>query len=355
MNATSRDAVVAFVATALSRLAFLSEPYFADGPAHIRVIEAKTYLLQPPGYWLFNHTAALFGNARIGIEALNVLFSATGVAVFYLVAIRLMDLTRARLATLLYSVLFFAWFSGIVHSTYPSQLFFPVAAFYCLLRFNDDRRWGYLAALAFGIGAGMRPTDGLFFIPLLLSFAWKHRPPRNTLGPLGLAVVVCLFWLIPTLHGLPGGAGYSYHILFVTSPLAHPNKIGAANIMRVILPLALVFWPLAPDAFRRRRWDADDKLLVWWCAPALLLFLAFYVSDATYLNFVTAPLVLLCVGYAKPSRITLAAVSNAAFFLFARPIPTDRLVVDTFNYYAVRYTLFESRHPTLGNLSDKYH
>lgn len=353
MSKTARDACLAFLLTALSRIAFLSTPYFADGPAHIRAIESKTYLIQPPGYWLFNHTAALFGNARLGIETLNVLFSAAGVAVFYLVAVRLTDRLRARLTTALYSAIFFAWFSGIVHSTYASQLFFPIALIYCLLRFHEHRIWGYLAALTFAIGAGMRPTDGLFLIPLLIYFAYKQRR-RGIIGPAALAVAVCLCWVVPTLHGLPGSTTYSFNILRVTSPLVHPDKIGAANLARALLPLAVAFWPLTPDLLRRT-WDDTDRLLISSIALGLAFFLLIYMSDATYLDVIAAPLLLLALRTASSKRILTAALFNAAFFLFARPIPTNRLLVDAFNHYTIKYTLFESRHHTLGNLSDKYH
>jgi hypothetical protein len=54
--------------TLVSRLLFHGPPYFADGPAHIRVILAKIYIIQPPGYWLFNRLGGLFPDPAAGIS-----------------------------------------------------------------------------------------------------------------------------------------------------------------------------------------------------------------------------------------------------------------------------------------------
>jgi hypothetical protein len=67
-----------FLAVLCLRIPFVSLPDFADGPAHLRAISNGTYLIQPPGYWLFNRLAGLFSNPAHGISALNIVFAAAG-------------------------------------------------------------------------------------------------------------------------------------------------------------------------------------------------------------------------------------------------------------------------------------
>jgi hypothetical protein len=103
-------AIVTF--TVLSRVLTSGPVYFGDGPEHMLVIREHTYLLQPPGYWLFNRFAGLFQDFESAMLVMNWCFSALGVMVFYRLAIELFEIHIARLGTVLYSVIFFAWFSG---------------------------------------------------------------------------------------------------------------------------------------------------------------------------------------------------------------------------------------------------
>ena len=109
--------------TLATRLVFHGPVYFADGPAHVQSILDKVYVIQPPGYWLFNHTAGLFGDPTLAISAMNILFSVAGVVVFYLAACFFCGRRVAFTAALAYSCIFFLWFAGEVHSTYASQAF----------------------------------------------------------------------------------------------------------------------------------------------------------------------------------------------------------------------------------------
>ena len=104
------------------------------------------------------------------------------------------------LAALAYSTVFYIWFSGEIHSTYASQILFPAATYYVLLRYEQARsQWMlWVAALVFAVGAGLRPTDGAFLIPLVLYFAAFRMPRKHALLFLSLIVLFCLGWLIPT-------------------------------------------------------------------------------------------------------------------------------------------------------------
>ncbi len=74
--------------TLATRIACHGSVYFADGPAHIRAIATKVYVIQPPGYWLFDRLASLFPDPALAISTMNILFSVAGVVVFYLTALQ---------------------------------------------------------------------------------------------------------------------------------------------------------------------------------------------------------------------------------------------------------------------------
>ena len=61
-----------------SRILTRGTLYFADGPAEIRAITARTFVIQPPGYWLFLRTAWLFPNPVFGISLMNWFFFLAG-------------------------------------------------------------------------------------------------------------------------------------------------------------------------------------------------------------------------------------------------------------------------------------
>ena len=70
----------------VERLLCRGELYFADGPAHLQAISAHIYVIQPPGYWLFNRIAGLFANPLVAIMIMNIGFSVVGTIVFYYAA-----------------------------------------------------------------------------------------------------------------------------------------------------------------------------------------------------------------------------------------------------------------------------
>jgi hypothetical protein len=343
---------------ALSRWLFWSPVYFADGPAHISAIQAGTYMIQPPGYWLFNRIASLFARPELAISILNTTCAAAGTGVFYLVAVRLVPFRIAVASSIAYATVFYAWFAGEVHSTYASQLLFPVLTFYFMLRHKESGRTTFLvlACGSFVIGAGLRPSDGAFMLPMVIYYAFK-RGLKTMLPSAMLVLIGCFAWLIPSalayekLGRVRSSVNYVPSILTVTSPLFHPLR-GVANDLRFIVPFLVAFWPIV--WFLRYSKDEESKLLWLWLLPGTLFFLVFYVSDAPYLAFITAPIILLAARELR-NRITpmvLCAVCNASFFLLFTPIHSHAIAVETFNVYAGRYTRYAISHKWQPNLSE---
>lgn len=118
---------VLILLTLLLRIASASEPYFVDAPRHIRAIESGRLVIQPPGYFLFNVTGfflshLLHVSAGGALHILNVAFSVAGVAVFYLLLLRLKMGSPFWLA-LAYTCSPIVWFSGDIHSSYAAMTF----------------------------------------------------------------------------------------------------------------------------------------------------------------------------------------------------------------------------------------
>ena len=348
--------------TLITRLLCAQAVYFADGPRQLQAIVARTYIIQPPGYWLFNRIAGAFSDPATAIACMNILFSVAGVEMLYFTALLFTSCRNAFLAALAYSSIFYIWFSGEVHSTYASQIFFPVSVFYLLVRFERERkRWLlYLSALVFAIGAGMRPSDGIFLIPMLLYFATTRLSRLLAASYLALITILCLGWVIPTEFafkaseaGTHGAVVYVGSIMRVRSILTGINDGTLANVARFVLPLLVVFWLVISTILLKiyRDWKQfETQLLLVWLLPASLFFTLVYISDAPYLNCITATIVLLALN--APRKLALIAAFNAAIFLFFFPIPSQHLAINVWNCDVGKYTLFAVRHQWQPNLSD---
>lgn len=327
-------AAALFVLVLVSRSVTSGSVYFADGPAHLEAIRNGTFVIQPPGYWLFNRCAALLPDAEHGILVFNWLMSASGSVVFYALAKCLLDGGMAKLAAVLYSVVFFAWFSGNVHSTYASQLLFAPLLLYLILRYCEQPRDGIAAAigLAFALGAGLRPSDGVFLGSLVVFFAVRRLPRRQAIICLVVASAGCLAWLVPNLLALHRFQATSHaeqvgKVATGAVLLGRLNLYTISNALRYFLPLAVALGP----AILFAPWAARERRLLWLAVlPGSAFFLLIYISDAPYLDFLLAPLVLLTVlgasrKLSRPwanSAICASIALNIFVFLFATPLPT---------------------------------
>ena len=86
-----------------------------------------------------------------------------------------------------------------------------------------------------------------------------------------------------------------------------------------------------------RQWgDVRIRALVLWIVPGSLFFLLSLISNAPYLNFLTAAILLLAV--ASPRWMAMTAVWNAIVFLALAPVPSQNLAVNVVNSFVLRCT-----------------
>ena len=117
-----------------------------------------------------------------------------------------------------------------------------------------------------------------------------------------------------------------------------------ANPVRYALPLLVGLWPIAGLAVRngiRNRTDWRVMALMLWIAPGSLFFVFVLISDAPYLNFLTAAILLLAISdpsVVKPKLMLTAALWNAFVFLILSPIPSHKFSVNVVNSFVLRTT-----------------
>lgn len=330
LNLEKRFSIWLFLGVFASRALTSTSPYFGDAFRYLAAISNHTYVIQAPGYWLFNRTAALFPNPEMGIAIMNWLFSAGGAAALYLAVRRLASENVARVAAIAYAAIFFAWFSGNIHSPYASQLFFPVAAFLFLVRYREDSnpRWLIVAGALFALGAGFRPSDGVFFAPVLIYALWKARW-THAAACAAVIAAICLAWFIPQKIALarvsdPVEKSTGGHLASIASGVLASgfSWYALANVLRYVLPLGLALFPLIVLIV----WRKADPLLWLWILPGSIFFLLVYVSDAPYLDYLVAPFLVLAATNAsipdrkKVSLFVACAAVNLIFYLGCRPM-----------------------------------
>jgi len=358
------------VAVLVSRVLITGPLYFIDGPEHVDAALTRNYIVQPPGYWLFNRTIAFFPDPERGIVFLNWTFSVLGVVAFYYAARLLVQRRVAQWGTAVYAVLFYVWFVGGIHSTYASQLLFPVMVFLCLQLHSRKPRLVYLlgAASAYAIGAGFRPTDGFFLGFMFMYYLVRRTPVRQALVSFLAATALCLVWLIPTLESFAAQWGtnpalaYSGKLSAAVSPLFQGITFRSmASVARFVVPLTVAFWPLLGSIFRTLAKLRDNSvLLLWtWVAPGAAFMLLFYMSHAPYVTYRTAAILLLALKqldsadrWLRTLLLASCLLSNILFFVFFIPIRSESLAVNVLNVYAGKYTRFAIRNQWQPDLSD---
>jgi len=325
-----RFAAWLFVGVFASRAFTSSSAYFTDARRHLAAIQNHTYVIQAPGYWLFNRIAGLCPDAEIAISVMNWLFSAAGAAVFYLAARRITSESIARISSLAYATVFFAWFSGNVHSTYASQLFFPVAVFLCLLHYRENPHFRWLAAagVLFAVGTGFRPPDGAFFAPAFL-YGLRRSRLKHAVGCLAIVFVLCLMWLIPQQMALsrkadPLERNLGSHLGQMAEGflVIGFSKYALSNAIRLILPFVLALLPI----LRLILGNCRQAFLWLWILPEMAFYLLIYFPEAPYLSYMLAALVLLAATNPRATNqrkirlLAACAALNIIFYLAWRPI-----------------------------------
>jgi hypothetical protein len=282
-----RFAAWLFVAVFASRALTSSSAYFGDANRHLVAIQNHSYVIQPPGYWLSNRTAGLFPDPEIAISVMNWCFSAAGAVAFYLAARRLARESVAGISSVAYAATFFTRLSGNVHSTYASQLFFPVAVFLCFLHYGHG-----LASLA---------------VVSLICVSW---PIPQELGPLKQ--------IIPIERNFSSQiASIADGVLVVGfSPYA------LSNVVRLAVPFVLALFPLLSLIFGDRK-----QTFLWiWSLPGMAFYLLIFFSEGPYLGYMLAALILLAVTNSttpdqkKAWLLAACAAVNIAFYFAWRPM-----------------------------------
>ena len=315
----------------VTRIIFRGPLYFGDGPDHVASIAAKTYIIQPPGYWLFNRVGGLFSDPVLAITVMNILFSVAGIVVFYYTACFFTSRVNAFLAAFAYSTVFYIWFSGEIHSTYASQILFPVATFYVLLRYERDQAtWMlWLAALIFAVVRDCGHPTVSFMIPMAMYFA-AFRMPRKE-GFLFLSLIFSFVWAglfqpgwrLSMLRAPSTGSGgvqtYVAHIATFQSIFTGFKMYTLANFVRYCLPLLVAFWPILGIAVLnsiRNRKDWRVRALVIWIVPGSSVFHFHADYKCALLNFLTAAILLLAVS--APRMMLVTARMECDFFSGSR-------------------------------------
>ena len=338
-------------------------PYFADGPAHIEAARLGINVIQPPGYWLYTSVGGLFKNPGLAFSFFNYFFVSAGPVAFYFMSRKLdVDITCSRIASIAYACIFFLWFAGDVQSTYASQAFFPPLLIFSflLLKEKQTSKRRFICALIYACGAGFRPSDGFFLIPLLLYLTYSSSPQwKIRIEILVMTGLLCLLWFIPNQLALHANNSLVHSQLSKLITLASVLYLGItveslANMARVLVPLAIAFWPLI-FLFRfisKKNW----QLIILWSMPGLLFLFFLYMSDATYIVFSSGAFILAASlsQNVRLAKIVLSACAiwNLGFYFVAKPILSMNPLALAFNYYGVKYTYFGIAHEWMENPSD---
>jgi 4-amino-4-deoxy-L-arabinose transferase-like glycosyltransferase len=329
-SSEKRFAAWLFVGVFASRAFTSSSAYFADANRHLTAIRNHTYVIQPPGYWLFNRVAGLFHDPEIAISVMNWLFSAAGVTVFYLAVRTIASKSVARMASVAYGAVFFSWLSGNIHSTYASQLLFPVAVFLCFLQYWESPKFGWLVAAGalFAVGTGFRPSDGAFFVPAFL-YALSRCRLKHAMGCLAIVLLLCPVWLIPqqialakNTDPLERNLGSHFSQMADGVLMTGFSPYALSNVIRLVLPLTLALFPLLTLIFGNRK-----QILLWvWILPGMVFFLFFYFPEAPYLGYMLAAFIILAVTNPTASNrkkvwlLAACVALNVIFYLSWRPV-----------------------------------
>jgi hypothetical protein len=142
------------------------------------------------------------------------------------------------------------------------------------------------------------------------------------------------------------------NIVKVRSITAGVSAYSMANITRYIFPLLVAFWPILTIAVLNmiHHWkDWRIRMTLLRILPGSLFFTLSYMSNAPYLVFLSAAILLLAVS--APRMMVVTALWNTVFFLGFSPIPSQRLLINVWNCYAVEYTRYAIEHHWDPNLS----
>lgn len=348
--------------TLVARYFTLSQPYFVDGPHHVKAIEDGSFVVQPPGYFLFHFSGMMLAqllhvSPAIALRVLNLSFGVGAVVVFFLLCGYFFQPRHALLLSLTYAASPLVWFVADIHSTYAAMTFFAPLLFLVM----EARQQFLLGCLLWGVMTGFRPSDGFFVFPWMLYQSWGHSWLTKINGVVVSSLVLLLWWL-PTAQRFGGtffspltasGSTASHHAqgLLATGFSRHAATDFLRGISGMMIAWGLLLPLIAVGAWLFWRRDRLAQSALLWMMPGILFFLLYYMADATYLSFCVVPgflivgLLLRRLSTLRQIAVYAAAVVVAiVFFLGARSIPPTskpRAVLDS---YFLKYTAWSLRH-----------
>jgi hypothetical protein len=362
--------------TLVLRVASGSGPYFVDAARHIQAIESGKLVIHTPGYFLFNATGFFIAHllrvsAGSALHILNVTFSVSGVAVFYLLVSRFLPDASPFWLSVAYTCSPIVWFSGDIHSSYAAMTFFAPLL---ILVVEVDRRFVWGCAV-WALMTGFRPSDGVFVLAWMV-FQALRVPWKERLAGVFVAIAIVSAWWVPTAQRYGGSLllplsssrqqsrGLAQGIL-----TGHFGVHALVNAVHAVAGIIMTWGLLIPAAcLGAAAWtrSAIARSMTIFLVPGLAFFLLYYFSDGPYLAYLAAAGMVLAGVYLanRPpaTQRTIYAVAICASVLFmvsARPAhgkPSKlRAVVDA---YFVRYSvpsLKQQRDPRLAKLLDACH
>lgn len=353
-QATSATLIIA--AAVLSRLPFVSSSLysldsvqFALGLERFSIVERQPH---PPGYILFMGLAGLLQrllhDPNAALLFLAITFTAASSLLMYFTSQELgLDERRTWWAVLLWLSSPLVWFHGEVAETYTAGAFAALLSAYAALKFwrRPSARSAILMAGAFAFGAGLRPDQSAFMLPLGVYPFVISRPCRR-FAVLAAAVYAAAYatWYLPVAASVGGIHAYSalvreaFFAAASTTSLLLGAPLRSYIVMVLKLALALVLGIGAGGLLLLRgSWRAPlqptPKLatvgfLLCWGLPFLVFYAVLYFARFGYLLSCLPPLILLLAWWgpawsvSSTARVALAGsavVCLNAIFLFGGP------------------------------------
>lgn len=357
--------------TFLLRIVGASKPYFVDSFRHVQAIESGRLVIHPPGYFLFNATGFFLSHlfhvsAADALQILNITFSVSGAAVFYMLLTRLPAISSPFWLSLAYVCSPIVWFSGDIHCSYAAAAFFAPLL---ILVVEGERRfvWG---CIVWALMTGFRPSDGVFVLPWMafhsLQFRWRER-----LIGISAAVPLVGAWWLPTVERVGGGLlsplRYSRDMAHGLAQGVLTSQVGLHSLVNALRAIAgmIMTWgvltPLVCLGMAASMRNATSRSMTIFLAPGLAFFLLYYVADAPYFAYAAAAGMILGGTYLatwsakiRQSAYAFAVCASMFFMIYARPADGKtskiRAVADA---YFLKYSvpsLKEQRDPRLAIL-----
>lgn len=261
----------------------------------------------PPGYFLYIYLGRLVNSfiqdPNAALVAISIAASCGAVVTIYLLAFDWFGEKSARFAALVFLLSPFTWFHGAVALIYIVEAFLSALVGYLCWQVSKGRpSLAIPAAVALGLGAGIRPSFALFLAPLFFFSMWRLSPKRIS-AALGALTLAILAWFVPMVE-VSGGFIKYFHALsalwhvaggsqtvFNSSPATSIGRILAIALIGLVCLGSAIVLPAYALTQRRRR-EAPQKLFTLvWIAPALLFFAFIFlrIVNGGYLLVVSPP------------------------------------------------------------------